>query len=176
MSDHDSYSDSRSVWPLMALGPHPRKIWAPVHVWLRKFGKNRRVTSTSTASQLSLTSGPEFSISSLSPRETIGCARLRTQRGLLKNNLSGATSAFGDCGSSLTPNAHTDHWIDSPPGRIQRLAQFSLLSRSLPSTSAKPRGSSVSAWRNSTTSVKRHRAPRFNCSPRLGRLVDSVWK
>src|SRR6266481_7313410 len=102
MSDHDSYSDSHSVWPAVALGPHARKIWGPVHAWVRKFGKNRRVTSTSTASQLLLTFGPEFSVSSLSPRETIGCPRLRKQRGSLKSNLSGATPAFGDCGSSFT--------------------------------------------------------------------------
>src|SRR6266851_6182495 len=54
----------------LALGPacggvcsRLRNIRAPAHAWLGKFRTNGRVTSTSTASSLLLSSGPEFSIS-----------------------------------------------------------------------------------------------------------------
>src|SRR5713101_4730689 len=59
---------------------HPRKIRALAHTWLGKFRTNGRVTSTSTASSLSLISGPEFSLSTLSLRETIGRSRKEAMR------------------------------------------------------------------------------------------------
>src|SRR5713101_7431639 len=57
-----------------------RNIRAPAHAWLGKFRTNGRVTSTSTASSLLLSSGPEFSLSTLSLRETIGRSRKEAMR------------------------------------------------------------------------------------------------
>ena len=57
---------------------HLRNIRVPAHACLGKFRTNGQVTFTSTASSLSLTSAPEFSISTLSLCETIARSRKET--------------------------------------------------------------------------------------------------